>query len=517
MHRRHLELGSCLLLVGALGAPLVAAPPDGSTVARRYREAHAPRLVRDYAAFLTLPNVAADRDGIERNTAYLLDRLAEVGVRAELLRLPGVNPVVWGELDVPGATRTLGVYVHYDGQPVEGMRWTFGPWSPTLLTAALEAGGVARPLPADGEPVSPEWRLYARSASDDKAPIAALLPVLAAFREAGLRPTSNLRFFFEGEEEAGSPNLGRYLEAYRDRLAAVDGWLFLDGPVHQSGRPQLTFGVRGVCALDLTVYGAVRALHSGHYGNWAPVPGQQLASLLASMKDARTGRVLVPGFYDSVAPLGQAERAALAALPDYDAELMRSLGLAAVEGGGETLAERLLLPALTVQGIASGNVGSEARNVIPATAEASLGLRLVRGNQPAAMLDLVEAHIRAQGFHVVREEPDLETRRRHPRLVRVVRHEGYPAARTPMDHAWSQAVIAAAGAAARASTGEELVLVPALGGSLPLHHFTDGLGKPVVIAPVVNHDNNQHAADENVRLGNLWYAIDLYGALFSMP
>jgi acetylornithine deacetylase/succinyl-diaminopimelate desuccinylase-like protein len=499
-------------------APAAAAqePPPGLEIARRYREAHGPRIVRELASLLALPNVAADTAGIERNAEELVARLAAAGVRAELLRLPGVNPAVWGELDVPGATRTLGIYVHYDGQPVEGMRWTFGPWTPTLTTAALEAGGTARPLPADGEPPSPEWRLYARSASDDKAPIAALLAALHALREAGLAPTSNLRLFLEGEEEVGSPNLGRLIAAHRERFAAPDGWLFLDGPSHASGRPQLTFGVRGVCGLDLTVYGANRSLHSGHYGNWAPVPGQLLADLLASMKDARSGRVLVRGFYDSTLPLGEEERVALAALPSYDAELMKSLGLAAVEGEGASLAERLLLPGLVVHGLASGNVGREARNAIPPTAEAALGLRLVAGNDPGAMLDLVEAHIREQGFHVVREEPDLATRLAHPRLVKVERRDGYPAARTAMSDPWVQGVIAAARTAAASATGNELVLVPALGGSLPLFHFTEGLGKPVVIAPVANHDNNQHAADENLRLGNLWYAVDLYGALLTM-
>ena len=505
-----------LLLLAAAGAPAGAEVAPGLEIARRFREAHGPRLLREYASFLELPNVASDTAGIERNAAWLVERLTAAGARAELWRLGGVNPVVWGELDVPGATRTLGIYVHYDGQPVGG-DWTFEPWTPTLTTAALPAGGTARPLPADGEEVDPEWRLYARSASDDKAPLGALLPVLAALREAGVAPTSNLRFFFEGEEEAGSPNLGKVIDAYRARLDEVDGWLFFDGPVHASGRPQLAFGVRGVTGLELTVYGPLRSLHSGHYGNWAPVPGQLLAELLASMKDARTGRVLVPGFYDSTAPLGAAERAALAALPATDEALRRELGLAAVEGEGESLAERLMLPALVVQGLASGNVGAEARNVIPSTAEASLGIRLVMGNDPERMLDLVEEHIRRQGFHLVREDPDLETRLRHPRIVKAVRGEGYPAARTEMGHPWAQQVVAAARQAASASLDAELVLLPGMGGSLPLHHFTVGLGKPIVIVPVANHDNNQHAADENVRVANLWYAMDLYGALLTMP
>ena len=166
---------------------------------------------------------------------------------------------------------------------------------------------------------------------------------------------------------------------------------------------------------------------------------------------------------------------------------------------------------------ASGNVGAEARNVIPSTAEASLGIRLVMGNEPERMLDLVEEHIRRQGFHVVREDPDLETRLRHPRIVKALRGDGYPAARTEMGQPWAQQIVAAARAAASASLDAELVLLPGMGGSLPLHHFTVGLGKPIVIVPVANHDNNQHASDENIRVANLWYAMDLYGALLTMP
>ncbi len=512
-----------VLVAAALAAPAAAAAAaaapaapaaqaDGLEVARRYREAHAAAILRDFAALLRIPNVASDGPNIRRNAELLRDRLAAAGARSELLELDGAPPVVYGRLDTPGATRTLALYVHYDGQPVEPGEWRHDPWTPTLYTRAMEAGGEPRELPRPGEPVDPEWRLYARAAGDDKAPLSALFAALAALGEAALRPTSNLVFFFEGEEEAGSPHLRSYLERYRDRFADVDLWLFLDGPSHPSGRPQIAYGVRGIVELELTVYGALRPLHSGHYGNWAPVPGRLLAELLASFYDAR-GKVAVQGFYDSVAPLGAAERAALARLPNEDERLRRELGLAAAEGGGQRLAERLLLPSLTIQGMASGSVGDRAQNVIPPDAHANLGIRLVKGNDPERMLGLVEAHIERQGFHLVRAEPDLATRLAHPKLVRAARLGGYPAARTAMDLPLAAAV---ASAAARAS-GQEPVLLPGMGGSLPIYLFNDYLGQPCLIVPVANADNRQHAANENLRLANLWYAIDLYGALLTLP
>jgi acetylornithine deacetylase/succinyl-diaminopimelate desuccinylase-like protein len=376
----------------------------------------------------------------------------------------------------------------------------------------MDRGGQPRALPEDGAAVNPEWRIYARSAGDDKAPLGALLPVLQAFRAAGVSPTSNIKFFFEGEEEAGSRHLAQYFEMYGDRLADIDLWLLLDGPVHQSGSPLITFGVRGVTGMEVTVYGPLRPLHSGHYGNWAPVPGQMLANLLASMKDD-DGTVRVAGFYDTVEPVGDAERTALEMLPAYDDQLKRELGLKRTEGQPQPLAERLLLPSLTVRGLESGNVGPLARNVIPATATAALGIRLVKGNDPEHMLDLVEAHIRTQGYHIVRADPSLETRLQHQRIAKVARGDGYPAARTSMDVPIARQILVAA---ERASSSR-LVVMPALGGSLPLYLFTDMLGAPALIVPVANHDNNQHAANENLRIGNLWYAIDLYGAILTMP
>lgn len=488
-----------------------AQEPPGLAAARHYRDTHAARILADYAALLALPNVASDSVGIRRNARYIANVFGQLGVRTEIWQVPGAPPAVFGELRIPGAHRTLGIYAHYDGQPADPRQWTHAPWEPTLYSAAMESGGKPIPLPAAGTAVDPEWRIYARSAGDDKAPLGALAAVLRALRDARVAPTANLKFFFEGEEEAGSPHLQDYLQRYADRIADIDIWLLFDGPVHQSGRPLVTYGVRGVTGLEVTLYGANRSLHSGHYGNWAPVPGMMLAHLLASMKDD-DGHVLIDGFYDSVAPIGPEERAALAALPDYDGTLKRELGLVRTEGNGQSLAERLLLPSLTVKGLESGNVGPLARNVIPATATATLGVRLVKGNDPEHMLDLVEAHIRRQGYHIVRQDPDAATRLEYPRIAKVTREHGYPAARTRMDIPIVQAVVNAVDRAA----GGQLVRQPTLGGSLPLYLFTDRLDKPALIVPIANFDDNQHAADENLRVGNLWYGIDLYGALLTM-
>ena len=282
--------------------------------------------------------------------------------------------------------------------------------------------------------------------------------------------------------------------------------------MHQSRRPQLVFGVRGYTGLDLTVYGATRYLHSGHYGNWAPNPAMELARLVGGMKDDR-GEVTIAGFYDGTAPIGEAERRAIANLPDYDATLRRELGLAAPEAGNAPLAERLLQPSLNVRGMVSGAVGDAARNVIPTEATASIDIRLAKGNDPAEMLDRVERHVRARGYHIVHDEPDLETRLAHERLVRVVRREGYPAARTEVGLPVVQPIVAAA----ERASDEPVVLVPTMGGSLPLYLFTEKLAHPIVIVPIANHDDNQHAPDENLRLANLWYGIDLMGEILTMP
>ena len=490
----------------------VAGEDPGMDVIRDYRGAHAAEILLDYSELLSIPNTSAHPEGLVRTAEGIRDRLATRGVEAELLRVRGAPPVVFGRLNAPRARRTLGIYVHYDGQPVDEQRWTHPPFRPTLYTGAIEKGGRPRPFPPAGGPVDPEWRIYARSAGDDKAPLPAVFAALDALSDAGIGRTSNLVFFFEGEEERGSTHLREYFETYRGRLGDVELWLICDGPVHPSRRPQLVFGVRGYTGVDITVYGAERYLHSGHYGNWAPNPALSLAHLLAGMKD-EDGRVLIEGFYDSVSPLSASEQEALSAVPEVDSDLRAELGLARTEAGNTSLVERLNLPSLNIRGMESASVGPTARNIIPTTAEASIDIRLVRGNDPEAMLDLVEAHIRGQGFHVVRGDPDHATRLAQAKIAKVTRRPGYPAVRTSMDLPLVQRVIAAAERAA----GEPVILMPTLGGSLPLYLFTDLLGQPVVVVPIANHDDNQHAPDENLRVANLWYGIDLFAALFTMP
>jgi acetylornithine deacetylase/succinyl-diaminopimelate desuccinylase-like protein len=497
-----------VLAVVTLAGPLCGGALEA---ARAYRAAHAAEIVARYAELLAIPNVASDAAGIRRNADYLLERFRERGVSTKLLTIEGAPPIVFGEWRAAGAKRTLGVYVHYDGEPTDPADWiTAGPWQPALYSARHDQGGHPLPFPKPGEAVDPEWRIYARSAGDDKAPLMALLAVLDVFRQEGIEPGWNIKFFFDGEEENSSPHLEEYLRVYRDQVEDIDLWLFCDGPVHQSRRPQVLFGARGVTGLELTVYGANRPLHSGHYGNWAPVPGVALAHLLASMKD-ESGKVLIEGFYDTVTPIGAEERAALARLPSYDEQLRRELGLAATEMENAPLSERILLPALTVRGITSGNTGELARNIIPATATATLGIRLVAGNDPEQMTGLVESHIRKQGFHVVGEDPDSDTRLTYAKIAKIVRLPGYRAGRTPMNNPLARRVIAAVNRV----VDEPALEVPTLGGTLPLYLFTDVLRKPVLILPIANHDNNQHAENENLRLANLWYGIDVFASVLA--
>lgn len=479
----------------------------------KYTENNGAAILQEYKGLLEIPNVASDLDDMQKNAEWIMNAFEERGVSMELLELPNepeAPPVIYGELKAEDAERTLVIYVHYDGQPVDPQNWTHNPWEPTLYTGSMQEGGKPRPFPEEGEMVNPDWRIYGRSASDDKAPIPALLATLEVLQQNDIPLTSNIKFFFDGEEEKGSPHIRSYLQRYKEKLQG-DLWVFFDGPKHQSGRPQVVFGVRGVTGMEVTVYGANRSLHSGHYGGWAPVPGQILVDLLDSMKDP-SGKVLIDNFYEGTAPVTEADRQAFATLPDVDDEIRKDFGLSWTEFGDRSLIESYMYPTLTIRGLQSGNVGEKARNVIPSRATATLGIRLAKGNDPAEMKDRVEAHIRKQGFHIVREDPDRETRLNHEKIAKVTRGGGYQAVRTPIDHPKAQEVVQAV----ENATPEEVILYPTMGGTLPLFHFTEVLQTPLVIVPIANHDNNQHAPDENIRVGNIWYGIKVYSSILTM-
>ncbi len=502
-------------------APLSAvaqkpAPPTPAQVAREvrdYRMANEGRIVRELSEFLSIPNIASDTPNIQKNAAHLVEMLEARGIETHILPIAGRGPVVFGKLISPEAKRTVIFYAHYDGQPVDAAAWTDGkPFEPVLRDAAIEAGGKRIPSPASsgqrGAAYSDDWRIYARSAADDKSPIVALLAALDALRAKKIPLAVNLKVIFEGEEEAGSTNLQRTLELHKNLLGA-DLLITADGPVHQSGRPLVFFGNRGDIGVGVTVYGPVRALHSGHYGNWAPNPAMELSRLLASMKDA-DGRVLIEGYYDDVTPLGEVERKALSEMPQNDADLQRELGIAKPEGRGKKLVELLMQPSLNIRGLRSAYVGEQAQNVVPEKAEASLEARLVKGEDPKRKFEQIAAFIAKQGFYVLDSEPTLEERRAHARIAKVAYEGGYRASRTPMDLSVSKAVVEVV----KAATGNDAVIMPSTGGSVPMYIFDD-LGLVWIGVPIVNYDNHQHSSDENVRLGHFWRGMEIYGAILA--
>jgi acetylornithine deacetylase/succinyl-diaminopimelate desuccinylase-like protein len=476
-------------------AALALAAVRADAAPRDWVADHKDELLKEYLELLAIPNVASDNLGIRRNADHISAMMARRGLSPRLLESADAKapPLVFGEWKVAGAKRTLVLYAHYDGQPVTPEDWAVTkPFVPKLV----------------GEPGDDDARLYARSASDDKAGVMAILAAVDALRAEGKQPSFNLKIVFEGEEEAGSPNLAALLRRHKPLLES-DGWIIIDGPAHPSGPPQLVLGVRGIAAAQITVYGPSRPLHSGHYGNWAPNPAMMLADLLATMKD-ESGRVRIAGFYEGVAPLTQGERAAVAAVPDWDAQLRRGLGLGWTEGDGAKLTELILQPSLNVNGLRSADVGDKSRNVIPVSATASLDLRLVKGNDPRRQFDRLVAHVRGEGYEVLDHEPTMEERRRFPRIARIEYGGGYPAERTALDHPLALDV-------KRALAGRgDVVVLPSLGGSLPLHLIRQELGAPNVGLALWNHDNNQHAEDENIRLGHLWAGIEIAAAVMTM-
>jgi acetylornithine deacetylase/succinyl-diaminopimelate desuccinylase-like protein len=476
---------------------------------RAYRMSHDAAIMNELATFLAIPNLASDTRNIRKNAEHLVSLLKARDLAPRLLEVPGSPPAVYAEWLTPGATKTIVFYAHYDGQPVDTTQWKTPPWQVVLRDKPVDAGGQIIPIPTTSGSMNGEWRLYARASSDDKSPIIAYLAAIDALRAAKVKPSVNLKFFFDGEEEAGSPHLHEILTKNIDLLKA-DAWLFGDSPVHQSRRQLIIFGVRGVGQVDVTLYGPSHALHDGHYGNWAPNPIAELANLVASMRND-DGKILIQHFYDDVSPITPTERKALARAPSIDSAMRVETQLGGTEAHGAPLVERIMLPALNVRGIRGGNVGALASNSIPTEATASIDFRLVPKQTPEHIRQLVEAHMRARGYFIVDHTPTPAERMAHAKIAKLTWDAGYPATRVTMDAPLSRALMRSV----EETAGAPIVTLPTMGGSLPLFDFEQVLHKPLIVLPMVNHDNNQHASNENLRLQNLFDGIEMYAGVMA--
>jgi acetylornithine deacetylase/succinyl-diaminopimelate desuccinylase-like protein len=486
---------------GLLSIPAHAADP--LTDVARYRAAHEKAIVGQLDALARVESVAANPQALVAQADMLAGLLEARGFTTRKLAADGSPPIVLGELRTPGAKRTVIFYAHYDGQPVTPSQWATPPFAPMMRGGTLQA----KAPPVDWQAAAaldPEWRLYGRAVSDDKASIAAFLAAYDALKATGHKPKINIKVVWEGEEERGSPHLEAILAANK-ALFASDLWLIGDGPVHQSRKPTLYFGARGTMGLELGVYGPLRALHDGHYGNWVPNPAMMAAELVTSLR-APDGSIRIPGFADDVRPLNPTEQAAIAALPPVEAGLAQEFGIGAPETK-DGLTAATMRPSINIRGIAAGQVGEAAANAIPVDARVSIDFRLVPGQTPERVRAKVEAYLAAQGWTLVDAVPDLATRLSHPRIVRVQWEGGYRALRTDMTTPVARAVVKAA--------GDGIAVLPMMGGSVPITLFDEIFHVPVIGLPIANHDNSQHAANENLRLQNLWDGVALYAAMMT--
>ncbi|GAA4401506.1 dipeptidase [Nibrella viscosa] len=472
----------------------------------------------DLYTFLSLPNNSRIDGHIQPNIDWLQKAFTQRGFSVEVLPTKGKNPLVFAEHKADktpaGKLKTLLFYMHFDGQPVQPADWQqASPFTPVLK--AKGENGTWQPIPweklqttynrTDG---SREWRIFGRSSSDDKGPIVMLLTALTALQQEHIPIPYNIKVILDSEEEVGSPHLADAVGQYKNKLQA-DFMMIMDGGRHLSNQPTLIYGARGIASVTLTTYGPRGAQHSGHYGNYAPNPALRLTQLLGSMKD-EDGRVTIPGYYDGITIDASVARI-LAAVPDDPALIQQTIGVTVPDKVGRTYQEALQYPTLNIRGLSSAHVGVQAGTIIPDKAIAELDLRLVPESDPQRLIRLIRQHIEQKGYHIIDHEPTDADRLQYPKLIQMRAAVGSLPFRTEFGGLEDQWLTQAM----KRAFGREPIKIRTMGGTVPIAPFIRTLNIPAIHVPMVNLDNNQHAANENLRLGNYLEGIKTWLAIFT--
>jgi len=437
-----------------------------------YIDTHRDAWLEEVNEFLRIPSVSTDperADQVEAAAQWLADKLGVAGcTEVEIWPTPG-HPVVYGAWRGAEGAPTLLVYGHYDVQPEEPIElWDTPPFEPTIR---------------DG-------KLFARGSADDKGQLYIHVKALEAWLQTSGSCPVNVIFLMEGEEEVGSKNIEAAVLEHKDRLAC-DAVMISDTIMFAAGLPSITYSLRGLAYMQLDVTGPRGDLHSGSFGGAVVNPAEALARMIASCRNPETGEITIPGFYDDVLPLTDVEREQWKTLPFDEDQYRADLKVDALlkEGDFGVLERTWARPTFEVNGFLSGFTGEGSKTVLPAHAMAKISMRLVANQHPDTIMDAVEAHMRAVTPAGVRLE--------------MTRMQGGTPWLTPRDHP----VMQAAGRAMQRGFGAEPVFMRE-GGSIPLVGVLEELfGVPSVLMGIGLPDENAHAPNENLDIGNFYAGI----------
>jgi len=460
--------------------------------------------------YLALPCDANFKEDILKNVDWVERQFTLRGFSAKRLETSTIPVLLLQKSSTNPSAKTIMFYFHSDGQPVNPSEWKQAdPFIPVLKAQDPKTKEWKEiPFESLQNDYNPEWRIFARAASDDKSPGIMLMTAIDALKSQNINANYHIKILVDFEEEKGSVNLPSIIKENIEVLKS-DLLLILDGPAHDSNLPTLSFGARGILTVTLTTFGAYSDLHSGHYGNYVSNPAWNMVKLLSTMK-SEDGKVLVQGFYDGI-KIDKATKAYLKSIPDNIPELHKRLGIKATDKVGESYREALMYPSLNIRGLKSGGVADKAGTIVPERAITEIDIRTVTQSHPDSLLRKLKSHITKQGYHIIDGDPTPEQRAKYAKIISLKVRPPYGAFSSDVNGPmakWLEKAIS------KTST-EKVLKLPLMGGSLPISPFVSLLKVEAITLPTVNSDNNQHSFDENLRLGNYVNGIKMLMGVLS--
>tara|TARA_B000000557_G_scaffold249352_1_gene234723 strand:- start:354 stop:1874 length:1521 start_codon:yes stop_codon:yes gene_type:complete len=466
----------------------------------------------EFVEFLSYPNDSSFSEDIYNLIEWTKNKFKSLDFLMTELETSSI-PLLLAEKKIHDDLKTILIYLHLDGQPVDITRWNqedaFKPVFKKNENGIFIEDDWSKIANYNySELDDKDIRIFARSSSDAKGPVMMLIQALKFMKLKNIDQEFNIKLIMDFEEEIGSPSLPSAVEVHKEKLES-DALLIFDGPQHASGLPTLNFGNRGISSITLKTYGPIVPQHSGHFGNYAPNPVFRMSNILSSMKD-ENGIVKIKGYYDGINITDEVKEY-LDAVPDNEDEMKDKMEFKTPESVGNSYQEAIQYPSLNVRGIRSGWVGSEVRTIVPSECIAEIDVRLVIETDGYRLHDLIKKHIESLGYIVTDKEPSKEMRLKYDKIVKFNSKVSYPAFRTDINSElgiWLNEIMLK-------TFDVKPVLKRTSGGSVPISPFVNVLNIPAVGVPTVNKDNNQHSPNENIRLTNYIRGIETFIGILS--